>query len=407
MASIRNIIYFKDLTDNEFDNALQMAKILTFDQGSIIMREGNPGRTFYYILDGEVEICQKTAFEDPLITPPDYIGTVVNQLGPGDWFGERALILGEPRAASIRVSEGTLRVVAFQSHLLPSSCVLSGYAAKAINGDGKPTDDGQAEIVDNVNEKYGLSMRDLGDLEMSKQIVESNLVNQKRGSTNNPNAIPGVDTDEEIEVDDVDEEVVAETSVALQQQKTMETILPLLTKFKLIRLVSRCFDYIVTHNARWGDPGIRRRRSLLVSKLPGLQRQEFLDAFKLLDSDNDGGVSLLELKRVMESVGEEKTDEELQAMIPKGLKQGFRGEDVITQQDFMGIMAEAEFYYLFRDIFASLDKYDSGFVKAVELDRVLCGVRDLISDDRHSIIDTEDKDMSIDYEQFTRMLLGI
>ena len=79
----------------------------------------------------------------------------------------------------------------------------------------------------------------------------------------------------------------------------------------------------------------------------------------------------------------------------------------MTMQDFIGIMAEVEFYYLFRDVFASLDKRDAGFVKAADLDRVLSGVRDLISDDRHSIIDVEDKEMNIDYEQFTRMLLGL
>jgi calmodulin/calcium-binding protein CML len=72
----------------------------------------------------------------------------------------------------------------------------------------------------------------------------------------------------------------------------------------------------------------------------------------------------------------------------------------------MGIMAEADFYHLFKDTFASLDKYNSGFVKASELDRVLCGMRDLISDDRKSIIDVDDKDMMIDYEQFSKMLLG-
>jgi len=68
--------------------------------------------------------------------------------------------------------------------------------------------------------------------------------------------------------------------------------------------------------------------------------------------------------------------------------------------------AEAEFYHLFLDIFASLDEQGSGFVNARDLDRVLCGVRDLISDDRKSVIDVDDKDMLIDYEQFARMLLG-
>jgi calmodulin len=40
------------------------------------------------------------------------------------------------------------------------------------------------------------------------------------------------------------------------------------------------------------------------------------------------------------------------------------------------------------------------------LDRVLCGVRDLITDDRRSIIDVEDTEMMVDYEQFSKMLLG-
>eukprot|EP00804_Cyclotella_cryptica_P022165 CCRYP_011618-RD/>CCRYP_011618-RD protein AED:0.48 eAED:0.63 QI:0/0/0/1/0/0/2/0/113 len=42
---------------------------------------------------------------------------------------------------------------------------------------------------------------------------------------------------------------------------------------------------------------------------------------------------------------------------------------------------------------------------AGSLDRALCGVHDLISDDRMSIIDTEDMDMQIDYETFADMLL--
>ena len=75
-------------------------------------------------------------------------------------------------------------------------------------------------------------------------------------------------------------------------------------------------------------------------------------------------------------------------------------------QDFEGLWAEAEFYNLFRDVFSTLDTQNSGFVKAGDLDRVLAGVRDLISDDHKSLIDVEDADVLIDYERFSRMLLG-
>merc|ERR1711865_728392 len=82
------------------------------------------------------------------------------------------------------------------------------------------------------------------------------------------------------------------------------------------------------------------------------------------------------------------------------------GQKVITKEDFFGLMAESETYQLFIDTFKTLDPHDSGFVRTKDLDAILCGVRDLISDDRKSIIDVADEDMMVDYEQFSRMLLG-
>lgn len=383
--------FFEPIPDSDFSLALQAAKMLTFDSNSVIMREGNPGNTFYVILEGEVEICQRTAFEDPLIAPTDYIGTVINRLGPLDWFGERALITGEPRAASIRVTEN-LRCVAFNKDDLPASCVLSGKP-KATN-----------EIKERINEKYGMRMKELDELENRKQIQDSYIVNQKRGSANSPQVIRGVDTDEDISLDGLGEP--EDETYALLKTKT-ESVVPLLEKFKLIRLISRCVDYIVKSGAKWGDSAIRRRRSLLASRLPKSQREDFVEAFQLVDRNGDGGISLNELRTVMETIGEEKSESALNEIIPHGAEEGADGEDIMTLQDFVGIMSEVEFYHLFRDVFASLDKRDVGFVKAADLDRVLCGVRDLISDDRHSIIDVEDKEMMIDYERFTKMLLGI
>lgn len=390
------IPFFEPLPEEDFDSALRSAKILSFDRNAVIMREGNPGETFYVILDGEVEICQRTAFEDPLITPIDYIGTVINRLDGGDWFGERALITGEPRAASIRVTQ-KLRCVAFNKADLPSSCILSGMpSSPAVSQEAQ-------EMEDRINEKYGLSMRALDDLETSQQIKDSYLINQKRGSTNTPQIIPGVDTDEDVDFDAMDED---EEALNVLKDKTA-SIIPVLEKFKLIRLISRCFDYIVASGAEWGNPAVRKRRSLLVSRLPKSQREEFVEAFNLVDTNGDGGISMRELQLVMGTIGEERSDDEVNEFIPHGYTEGADGEDVMNLQDFIGIMAEVEFYYLFRDVFASLDKRNAGFVKAADLDRVLCGVRDLVSDDRHSIIDVEDKEMSIDYEQFTRMLLGL
>ena len=64
------------------------------------------------------------------------------------------------------------------------------------------------------------------------------------------------------------------------------------------------------------------------------------------------------------------------------------------------------FHVFLKDTFSSLDKEKTGFVQAGKLDKVLYGLRDLISDDRMSIIDVDDKDMLIDYETFSRMMIG-
>ena len=51
----------------------------------------------------------------------------------------------------------------------------------------------------------------------------------------------------------------------------------------------------------------------------------------------------------------------------------------ISRDEFMGVMAEAEFYNLFTETFQELDKDNTGYVRAGDLDEVLGGVRDLIS----------------------------
>jgi Ca2+-binding EF-hand superfamily protein/CRP-like cAMP-binding protein/thiol-disulfide isomerase/thioredoxin len=379
LQHIRNIPFFRELSEDDFSSLLTKAKVLSFEPGSIILREGMPGRMFYIIESGEVEICQKTVFADPLTTPPSYLGTVINRLTAGDYFGERALITGEPRAASIRASEKT-RCFAFDVADIPDESVLSGKAGSAT-----------PQRLKQVNDKYGVALSQLSQKQVEKQILASQAASQQRGSVNSPKPIRGVDTEE------------SDIQVFIEE----DDIYPLLKRFQLIRHVSRCFDYIMKERPNWGDvPGSSNRRSMLLKRLTASQRAEFQEVFSLIDASNDGVITVLELKRVMESIGEEKSDDELLEMITSS-QGGVDGKKEITMDDFMGIMAEAELYHLFRDTFAALDADNTGFVKAADLDRVLCGVRDLIADDRNSIIDVEDKDIMIDYEQFSKMLLGV
>ncbi|OEU09012.1 hypothetical protein FRACYDRAFT_196029 [Fragilariopsis cylindrus CCMP1102] len=182
-------------------------------------------------------------------------------------------------------------------------------------------------------------------------------------------------------------------------------------RLKLIRSITRCFEYTQKYKLRFGDPGSRRRRNILLNVLSPMQRQYIEDAFSLIDDDKSELINLNEIKRVVNSVGDANdiglgSDDEISDLIEDNTTSTSIGQKVITKEDFFGLMAESETYQLFIDTFETLDPNDSGFVRAADLDRILCGVRDLISDDRKSIIDVDDMEMMVDYEQFSRMLLG-
>lgn len=99
--------FFQDLSEQEFDEMLAKARLQTYLPGDVIIRQGMPPRSFFVVKSGTVEMSIRSRFENPINTPPSYLGAVVNQLRKFDFFGERALTTGEPYAASVRALEKT------------------------------------------------------------------------------------------------------------------------------------------------------------------------------------------------------------------------------------------------------------------------------------------------------------
>eukprot|EP00878_Enallax_costatus_P001687 GHUV01001841.1.p1 GENE.GHUV01001841.1~~GHUV01001841.1.p1 ORF type:complete len:745 (+),score=263.55 GHUV01001841.1:565-2799(+) len=69
----------------------------TFAAGTTIIREGDPGDKFYIVKSGEAVVTQG--------------GKEVNRLFKADFFGERALLVNEPRAATVAASQPTVCLV--------------------------------------------------------------------------------------------------------------------------------------------------------------------------------------------------------------------------------------------------------------------------------------------------------
>jgi len=88
---LRPIELFKTLTPRQLTDVAEKMSKRHYAVGETIIREGDPGEEFFLVSDGEVEVIRA-----------DH---EVARLGPGNFFGEVALISGEPRNATV-VAEG-------------------------------------------------------------------------------------------------------------------------------------------------------------------------------------------------------------------------------------------------------------------------------------------------------------
>ena len=75
---------------------------LRFEPGDTIFRQGEPGDLVYSIVSGEVEIIREM---------PDGEERLLATMGPGEYFGEMALISDAARTATVR-ARGEVDLVA-------------------------------------------------------------------------------------------------------------------------------------------------------------------------------------------------------------------------------------------------------------------------------------------------------
>ncbi|XP_054717062.1 cAMP-dependent protein kinase regulatory subunit-like isoform X2 [Uloborus diversus] len=75
---------------------------MQFNDGDIIVEQGQPGDDFFIIEDGTAVVLQRRSDSEPQVE--------VGQLGPSDYFGEIALLLDRPRAATVK-AKGPLKCI--------------------------------------------------------------------------------------------------------------------------------------------------------------------------------------------------------------------------------------------------------------------------------------------------------
>ena len=92
---LEDVGLFSRCTTRQRRTVARHAQIAELPAGTDLVREGEPGDALFVILDGDAVVRRD--------------GTELNRVGPGAYFGELAVIDGEPRSATV-TAETDVRV---------------------------------------------------------------------------------------------------------------------------------------------------------------------------------------------------------------------------------------------------------------------------------------------------------
>ncbi len=93
VATIRRVPLFRDFADDEAAAVAATVTDRRYGKHQFVVRENDPGDTFYLLVKGSVSVCR---------IAPDGRETILSILKEGDFFGEMSMFDSSLRSASIK-----------------------------------------------------------------------------------------------------------------------------------------------------------------------------------------------------------------------------------------------------------------------------------------------------------------
>ena len=96
VSQLKSIPLFQDVPDDALKKVATFAELESHPEGAAVVKEGGYANDFYAIEEGTAKV--------------ERAGEELATFGPGDVFGEQALLEGEQRSASV-IATSPLRVI--------------------------------------------------------------------------------------------------------------------------------------------------------------------------------------------------------------------------------------------------------------------------------------------------------
>ena len=93
---LREVPLFSEMDEQEVAGIRAIMQEIKFKPGQVIIREGEMGDLFYVVTEGHAEV---------IIRDADGTELLLQEVGPGGFFGELSMLTNEPRAARVRASD--------------------------------------------------------------------------------------------------------------------------------------------------------------------------------------------------------------------------------------------------------------------------------------------------------------